>query len=191
MNDVIELLKTVDLPYSVRFYGVSDEMFDELVTPDMKAELINGVPVVHSPTSLEHDDIGGFVRFLQRGYADAKRIGKVYGPDGLVVHATGKRFAPDTFFVELSRVPVPRTKEFHGQPDAAIEILSPSNRDGDLLDKRPAYQEAGVGEIWFVDPENREVLIDRLQPDGMYTTETITSGRNMSNVIAGFWIDAD
>jgi len=38
MNDVIELLRTVDLPYKIKFYGVSDELFDELITPDMKAE---------------------------------------------------------------------------------------------------------------------------------------------------------
>lgn len=191
MNDVAELLRTVDLPYKVKFYGVTDEMFDELVTPDMKAELIDGVLVVHSPISLEHDDIGGLIRTLMRVHSESRAIGKTFGPDGLVVLATGRRFAPDSFFVSLPRVPIPRTKEFHGEPDTVLEVLSPSNRDDDLFDKRPAYQEAGVGEVWFVDPENREVLIDRRLPDGSYTNDTITAGRAASNVIPGFWIDVD
>ncbi len=36
-------LKTVDLPYQVRVYDVTEDMFDEMVEPDTRAELIDGV----------------------------------------------------------------------------------------------------------------------------------------------------
>jgi hypothetical protein len=60
-------LKTVDLPYTVRLPRVTEEMFRELVDEDMNAELFDGVMTVHSPATLQHDDQGGFLRFLMRG----------------------------------------------------------------------------------------------------------------------------
>ena len=52
-------LKTIDLPYMIQVYDVTEEMFDELVDEDTKAELIDGVMIVHSPASIEHDDSSG------------------------------------------------------------------------------------------------------------------------------------
>jgi hypothetical protein len=49
-------VKTIDLPYMLQVYGVTEEMFDELVDEDTKAELIDGVMIVHSPASMEHDN---------------------------------------------------------------------------------------------------------------------------------------
>ena len=45
-------LRTVDLPYMLRLYGVTDEKFDELTDEDTKAELFDGVMIVHSPASI-------------------------------------------------------------------------------------------------------------------------------------------
>ncbi len=49
-----------------------------------------------------------------------------------------------------------------GVPSFIAEILSPSTGRGDRKVKRPAYQEAGVGEYWIVDPDSRTV--ERWQP---------------------------
>ncbi|MGH7226726.1 MAG: Uma2 family endonuclease, partial [Gemmataceae bacterium] len=54
-------LRTVEVPYMIRLYDITDEMFDEMVDEDTKAELIDGVMIVHSPASLLHDDVGGFL----------------------------------------------------------------------------------------------------------------------------------
>jgi Uma2 family endonuclease len=189
MIEVKKGLETIDLPYTVRLYGVTETMFDELADEDTKAELIDGVMIVHSPASIEHDDISGFLRALMSFYADAKGLGKVLGPDSLVRLAASRKCAPDVFFVRQAQVPTPLPKEFAGAPDLVVEVLSPSNRDDDLLDKRPIYQTARVGEMWFVDPEYQRVLVDHRQGDG-YTAETITTGPVVSTVMPGFWIQA-
>jgi len=49
-----------------------------------------------------------------------------------------------------------------GVPSFIAEILSPSTGRGDRKVKRPAYQRAGVGEYWIVDPDSRTV--ERWQP---------------------------
>jgi Uma2 family endonuclease len=70
-----------------------------------------------------------------------------------------------------------------------VEVLSPSNRGDDLNDKRPAYREAGVGEIWFVDREYRQITVDRKREQG-YAEDVVTQGEVHSTVLEGFWIDA-
>ncbi len=169
-------LRTVDLPYTIRLYGVSDEMFDEMVDEDTKAELIDGVMIVHSPASLRHDDIAGFLRMLMRGYTEDKGLGLVLGPDGLARIKKDRRVGADVFFLAQDRVPHPLPKEYKGVPDLFLEVLSPSNRDYDLEDKRSYYREAGVKEIWFVDPEEQEIIVDRRR-GRRYVTNKVGTGR--------------
>src|ERR671930_2007900 len=107
MIEVKSDLKTMDLPYLIQFYGVTEQMFDELVDEDTKAELIDGVMIVHSPASIEHDDSSGFLRGLMSFFAEARSIGKVLGPDSLIHLAPGRKCAPDVFFIRHERVPMP------------------------------------------------------------------------------------
>ena len=189
MIEVKRDTETVNLPYTIRLYGVTEEMFDELADEDTRAELIDGVMIVHSPASATHDDVSGFVRALMSFYADVKGLGKVLGPDSLVRLAAGRKCAPDVFFIRQERVPIPLPKEFEGAPDLVVEVLSPSNRYDDLHDKRSVYHAAGVGEIWFIDSERHQVLVDR-QHVGGYAEEVITTGRVSSHAVAGFWLQA-
>jgi Uma2 family endonuclease len=46
-----------------------------------------------------------------------------------------------------------------GAPDMIIEILSPSNRQHDMLVKFRKYLQAGVREYWIVDPEGKTVHV--------------------------------
>ncbi len=181
--------KTVDLPFSIRLHGVTEEMFDELVDEDTKAELLDGVMIVRSPATLEHDDLGGFLRALARFYAETTRLGKVLGPDGLVHLASCRLFGPDLFYLRRSRVFSPLPKLFEGAPDWVVEVLSWSNRTDDLNDKRPAYQQAGVKEIWYVDRDYRQVIIDRKRGRS-YVEEVVTRGKVHSEALKGFWVQA-
>ena len=56
--------------------------------------------------------------------------------------ASGCRTIPDTAYFTLA-------------PDWVCEVLSPSTRKLDLLEKRPLYALAGVGHLWLVDPTDR------------------------------------
>jgi Uma2 family endonuclease len=182
-------LRTVDVPFMIRLYGVTDEQFDEMVTEDTKAELFDGVMIVHSPATPDHDDIAGFQRALMRIYADDRGLGKVFGPDSLVRLRRGRRFGADIFFIRSGRVPSRPAKEFELVPDLMLEVLSPSNRDYDLDEKRAFYREARVPEIWFIDPDERQVIVDRRR-GRRYITTTATKGRVQSDVLPGFWIEA-
>ena len=49
----------------------------------------------------------------------------------------------------------PGTAYFTLAPDWVCEVLSPSTRKVDLLEKRPTYAREGVGHLWLIDPTDR------------------------------------
>jgi Uma2 family endonuclease len=180
-----------DLPYTVRLHGVTEEMFASLTDEDLRAELYDGEMIVHSPASFRHDRIGNFVRSLLLFFVDEKDAGIVNGPDTMVRLARDRQFAPDAYFVHKDRVPEPAPEKlFEGVPDLVMEILSPSNRQDDLEIKRPAYRKAGVSEIWLIDPDTEEVLVDRKRKRGYASTQS-SEGRIASSALPGFWLNLD
>lgn len=46
----------------------------------------------------------------------------------------------------------------HGVPDMLIEILSPSNKDHDLVRKKNLYERFAVKEYWIIDPESKQAI---------------------------------
>lgn len=54
-------------------------------------------------------------------------------------------------------------KHIYGEPDFAVEVLSPSSRRIDNVLKLRKYAGAGVKEYWIVDPEKKKVLAYNFQ----------------------------
>jgi Uma2 family endonuclease len=181
--------RTVGVGFSARIEDVSEKRFDELVDEDTRAELINGVMYVYSPASPRHDQVSGFLRGLLMFFADTRELGQVFGPDSLVRLKPGAKVCPDIFFFRRGRLPrkLP-AKQFQGAPDFVAEVLSPSNRSDDFNVKRPAYQDAGVKEIWLINPDRQEIFVDRRQKKG-YDTTTVTTERLECSAVKGFWVE--
>jgi Uma2 family endonuclease len=60
-----------------------------------------------------------------------------------------------------------------GAPDFIIEILSPSTRRKDTVEKLHKYSKVAVKEYWMLDPVNRTVIIAMLGDDGFYDMESV------------------
>ena len=59
------------------------------------------------------------------------------------------------------------SRGLRGAPDWIVEVLSPGTARHDQRKKIPAYERAGVLEVWLVNPRDRRVGIYRLS-DGVY-----------------------
>jgi len=65
-----------------------------------------------------------------------------------------------------------------GAPDLVVEILSPSNTAIEMRRKLNIYREAGVPEIWIVDPEEKNIDIYLLE-----NNRYVLSGLKMGDVL--------
>jgi Uma2 family endonuclease len=180
---------TVEPPYLVQKYGVTEEEFDQFANEDVKAELFDGVLIVHSPATLRHDDLCTFLSALMRVYADNRKLGKVFGSNNAVMRLSGSRqFAPHPMFVRAGRESLLVEKKLEGVPDLVVEVLSESTRRYDLEDKRRAYRQAGIGEIWFVDDDQKQLIFDARQQHG-YREQLKRRGKISSRALPGFWLE--
>lgn len=51
----------------------------------------------------------------------------------------------------------------NGAPDMVVEILSPSNKDWDCIDKLKLYREYEIREYWIIDPDTKKVMVYNLE----------------------------
>ena len=140
----------------------AEELLD---TPNLgRCELVSGELITMSPTGFEHGVIAGrvygylfiFVQQNQLGLVTAAETGFQIGHDPDTVRA------PDVGFIRAERVPLVRTRGFfQGAPDLAVEVVSPSDRAGDLLAKVRDWLSAGCRSVWVVDPTSQTISIYR------------------------------
>jgi len=96
------------------------------------------------------------VRLPKRGEADAQ-IRNVFEPDILVA-------------CDASKID---SKGVCGAPDVLIEVLSSSTADFDQIEKRLAYDEAGVRELWRIDVTGGVLTIYRQNGARFNPPETV------------------
>ena len=117
-----------------------------------------------SPAGYEHGVIVGnihtylatFVRQQSLGIVTAAETGFVVGRDPDTVRA------PDVGFIRANRVPRVRTQGyFQGPPDLAVEVVSPTDRAGEVLAKVQDWLAAGCRAVWVVDPTSQTVSVYR------------------------------
>ena len=82
---------------------------------------------------------------------------------------------------------------FLGAPDMIVEILSPSNRKRDLLEKFYLYQKAGVREYWIADPKLKAITVYVMQENGEYNDgEAYKADEKIPvHIFNGYMIDAN
>jgi Uma2 family endonuclease len=93
-------------------------------------------------------------------YFESNALGEVLNSENLYALSPSTRRSPDVAVILGDR-----RKELQGAkvipiiPDIAVEVLSPSETQRMIRRKMKQYFEAGVKEVWLIDPEVREAEI--------------------------------
>jgi Uma2 family endonuclease len=136
--------------------------------PDLgRCELLQGELMMMSPSGSMHGRYCAFLAASLWDYVDEHKSGMVFGAEtGFILARNPDTVrAPDVAFVTRERLPDPLpTGFFPGPPDLAVEVLSPSDRAGEVTAKTRGWLAAGCREVWLVDPETKTVTLHR--PDG-------------------------
>jgi Uma2 family endonuclease len=144
-----------------------DEWF--ALAEDEPGELVNG--------RLEEEEVPDYLHELLvvllgrlLGNWISPHGGLVAGPDAKFAVSSGRGRKPDlTVYLPGSRRP-PARGLIRVPPDIAIEIVSPTPRDGrrDRVEKVADYAAFGVAWYWLLDPQLRSLEILELDPQGRY-----------------------
>jgi Uma2 family endonuclease len=129
-----------------------------------RCELVRGELIMMSPAGSEHGGIIGELSGILWNFVRSRRLGRVFGAETGFIISRGPDTvrAPDIAFIRADRIPgrLPRGF-FSGAPDLAVEVLSPSDRAGEVLSKTQDWLVAGCPVVWVVDPETQSVTVYR------------------------------
>lgn len=65
---------------------------------------------------------------------------------------------PDLFFIAKQNTHLIKDDGVHGAPDIIVEVLSPANKNDDLVKKKVQYEKFGVKEYFIVDADDKTVI---------------------------------
>lgn len=135
---------------------------DYLRLPDdgRRYEIIEGVLYVTNAPDLDHQSAVVEILGDMRNFVREKGLGKVLtAPFEVHLPGIAKPVQPDILFITAERRPPAGAKFFEGAPDLIVEVLSQSTLRLDRRIKLDAYERAGVGEYWIVDPRSHFVEV--------------------------------
>lgn len=152
-----------------------------------RTELVRGRMIVREPAGYRHGDVAMAIALAIGHHLRSYPVGRLLAAETGFVLSTNPDTvrAPDVAFVRTERIPDPIPRSFaHFAPDLVVEVLSPDDRPGEVLEKVADWITAGTRLVWVVDPERRIARVYR--SDG---TESVLNGSdslNGENVIPGF-----
>jgi len=154
-----------------------------------RCELVRGELIMMSPANPEHARLVARLTHALMSHMDRHPglAAEVWSGDpGFLIRRNPDTVrAPDVALIRRDRVlRTPPHGFFPGAPDLAVEVLSPGDAAGEVRAKVQDWLEAGVIEVWVVDPQRKTVAIHRRGADVQMLGETddITAG----DVLPGF-----
>ena len=164
---------------------------DELLRmPDdgRRYELIEGELIEMAPAGGRHGNIGvRIVGFLFQ-YIYKTNLGELFGADtGFFLQRDPDTVrAPDAAFIAMERIPPDGIPSgfIDTIPDLVVEVVSPSDRAGQVQAKIEQWIEHGVKLVWLVHPEQRSITVYRSLSEVhvLHEGDTLTGGQ----VLPGF-----
>jgi Uma2 family endonuclease len=165
----------------------ADELL-HLRIPDKCAELVRGVLIVREPAGSMHGRVAMNLGVELSLYVRQTGTGEVYAAETGFKLATGPDTvrAPDVAFIARDRLPPADLTAYAPlAPDLVVEVLSPSDRPGEVLAKVADWLNAGTRLVWVVDPVRRQARVYR--HDGSVRLLNATDALEGEDVLPGFF----
>jgi Uma2 family endonuclease len=134
-----------------------------LQTPRLgRCELVRGELIEMSPSGYEHGRLAAEIAGILREFVKPRGLGAITGAESgfLLERNPDTVRAPDVGFIRADRLPTEKLSGFFdGPPDLAVEILSPSDRAGEVIAKVHEWLHSGCKTVWIVDPETETITV--------------------------------
>jgi Uma2 family endonuclease len=133
------------------------------------AELIDNQIYMSPSPVFNHQHVSkAILKELFRKVED-KGLGQIlFAPYDVYLDEDRNAVQPDIIVVLKENLKIIDEKgHIHGVPDLLVEILSPRNKQHDLILKKDLYERFGVKEYWIVEPDSKLAMIYALE-NGKY-----------------------
>jgi Uma2 family endonuclease len=169
--------------------------FYNWITPDMKAEFIEGEIIVHSPVRSKHNVILRNLLYAAETFWRASKKGYI-GVEKIMTRFTRNDYEPDIcYFREEKSKHFKAEQTIFPTPDFVVEILSNSTAERDRGVKFQDYEAHGVEEYWIIDPDldivEQYILQKKGKKQAYFLEFKGDSGILKSLVLEGFEIDIE
>lgn len=166
---------------------LTSEDFLDWLEPGVRADLIGGEIIMHSPVNLRHARLLNFVDHLLRSYIEHEDLGELHREAVAVRLSVRETFLPDLAF--FTKGQAARLAPTHAPfaPTFVLEALSPTTAHNDTGRKFAAYELHGVQEYWILDPQKLAHRFHRRAGD-MFVEFAAGAERIDSASIPGFWV---
>src|SRR6266545_6479682 len=160
---------TLEPPYLIVKPGITEEEFYRLADEDSDWEYLDGRLFMHSPASDRHEDLFSFLLTLIRGYLDERKGAVVRGSRYPMRLDPRWSPEPDILVVSDRKRHLMTPQRLEGPADMVIEIASESDPGLDYREKLPRYRQAGIEEIWLIDPFKDQIWVETKTDEGYHT----------------------
>lgn len=135
-------------------------------------ELIDNKMYMSPSPFRQHQALSVKLIRLLGDFLDVNKNGEIFhAPFDVYLDETRNAVQPDIVVALRQNLNIVQPNgHIHGVPDLIIEILSPGNRDHDLVTKKELYEKFGVKEYFIADPETNAV-IHYLLADGRFVLQ--------------------
>jgi Uma2 family endonuclease len=155
--------------------------------PDKRVELVRGKLIVREPPGYQHGLVTARLTGALVNHVAATGLGDVLAGDAGFTLARDPDTVrgPDVAFISRARAPRPTPIAFAPlAPDLVVEVLSPSDRQGEALEKAADWLNAGTRLVWVIDPMRRQARVYRL--DGTLSSLDANGTLEGEDVLPGF-----
>lgn len=150
----------LNLPEGPPFYELEDGRLVEMPSP-----------------RFEHQRIVGRLYGVLDRWAEEKGLGTVVMAVDVAL-PTGRGYIPDLAFISRERegeLLAPDGK-VHGSPNLVVEVISPTTKLRDRIQKMRGYFEAEVEWVWLIDSGDLSIEEFKWTPEGYLLTVAAVSG---------------
>jgi len=155
--------------------------------PNKRTELVRGVLRVREPAGYQHGDVAATCLATLHAFVREHKLGRVFTAETgfTLMRGPDTVRAPDVAFISTPRL-LPRDTQGFAEiaPDLVVEVLSPDDRPGELLEKIADWLNAGCRLIWVIDPIRRIGRVHRA--DGTVAQLTEHDAFDGEDVLPGF-----
>jgi len=160
--------------------------FAEMVD-DRRTELVRGRIIELTPPKPKHGRIVFAIARIVGGFIEDHDLGRWFGESGVITERDPDSVrAPDAAFISYARLPREADDAQYSpvSPDLAFEVISPSDRWVDVLDKVAEYLRAGTSVVCVVVPSNRTMQLHRADCDLVTLRES--DSFELPDILPGF-----